>query len=101
MQTVKNKFKNIKNEHLKTMYKDKNSILSLKQPNNFYRELVSSRFISNFKNIKKPEIYKCSDKRYKLFQNYFNETNKFTKTNVKFGKFAEKLPATQSISNII
>ena len=62
MQTVKNKFENIRNEHLKSIYKDRNFILSLKQPNNLYRELASSRFISNFKNIRKPGTYKCSDK---------------------------------------
>ena len=58
------------------MYKDKNFILSLKQPNNLYREWISSRFISNFKNIKKSGTYKCSDKRCKIFQNYLNEINK-------------------------
>ena len=45
IQTVKNKFKNIKNEHLKSTYKDTNFILSLKQPKSLYGELASSRFI--------------------------------------------------------
>ena len=44
MQTVKKKFKNIWNEHLRSIYKDTNFILSLKQPKNLYRELTSSRF---------------------------------------------------------
>ena len=78
MQTVKNKFKNIKNERL---YKDIIFILSLKQPKNLYKELTSSRFISSFKNIKKPGTYKCSGKRCKICQNYLNETNKFTLSN--------------------
>ena len=43
MQTVKNKFENIKNEHPKS-----------ETTNNFYRELASSGSISNFKNIRKP-----------------------------------------------
>ena len=65
MQTVKNKFKNIKNERLRSIHK----------------ELTSSRFISSFKNIKKPGTYKCSGKRCKICQNYLNETNKFTLSN--------------------
>ena len=81
MQTVKNKFKNIRNEHLKSLYKDTNFILSLKQPKNLYRELASSRFISNLKHIRKPGTYKCSDKRCKICQIYLNETNKFTMSN--------------------
>ena len=48
MQIVKNKFKNIRNEHVKSIHKDTNFILSLKQPKKLYRELASSRFISNF-----------------------------------------------------
>ena len=32
MQEVKNKFKNIRNEHLRSIYKDTNFILPLKQP---------------------------------------------------------------------
>ena len=81
MQTVKNKFKNMRNEHLKSVYKDTNFILSLKQPKNLYRELTSSRFISNFKNIRKPGTYRCSDKRCKICQNCLNEANKFTVSN--------------------
>ena len=81
MQTIKNKFKNIRNEHLKSIYKDTNFILSLKQPKNLYRELASSRFISNLKHIRKPGTYKCSDKRCKICQIYLNETNKFTMSN--------------------
>ena len=81
MRAVKNKFKNIMNKHLKSEYKDKNFILSLKQPKNLYRELTYFRFISNLKNISKPGTYKCSDKRCKICQNYLNETNKFTMSN--------------------
>ena len=66
MQTVKNKFKNIRNEHLKSIYKDTNLLLSPKQPKKLYRELGSSRFISNFKNIRKTGTNKCSDKRCKM-----------------------------------
>ena len=80
---MKNKFKSIRNEHLQSMYKDTNFMLFLKKTNNFYRELVSSRFISNLKNIRKPGTYICSDKRCKICQNYLNETNKFTKLNVQ------------------
>ena len=54
MQALKNKFKNVRNEHLKSMYKDTNFILSLKQPKHFFRALTSSRFISSFKYIRKP-----------------------------------------------
>ena len=79
MQTVKNKFKNTRNEHLKCIYKDTNLTLPLKQPKNLYRELTSSRFISNFKIIRKN--YKCSDKRCKINQNYLNETSQFTMSN--------------------
>ena len=81
MQTVKNQFENIRNEHLKSIYKDTNFILSLKQPKNLYRELASSRFISNLKHIRKPGTYKCSDKRCKICQIYLNKANKFTMSN--------------------
>ena len=81
MQTVKNKFKNIKNERLRSICKDIIFILSLKQPKNLYKELTSSRFISSFKNIKKPGTYKCSGKRCKICQNCLNGTNKFTFSN--------------------
>ena len=72
-QTVNSKFKNIRNEHLISIYKDTNFILSLK--------LAYSRFIPNFKNIRKLGTYKCSEKRCKICQNYLNETNKFTISN--------------------
>ena len=52
MQAVKNKFKNLRNKHLKSTYKDTNFIQSLKQPKHLYRELAHSRFMSNFKNIR-------------------------------------------------
>ena len=55
--------------------------MSPKQPKGLYRELASSRFISNFKNVRKPVTYKCSDKRCKICQDYLNETNKFTISN--------------------
>ena len=42
-----------------------------------HRDLPFSNFTSNFKTIRKPETYKCSDKRCKICQNYLNETNKF------------------------
>ena len=75
---MKNKFKNIRNKHLKSIYKDANFILSLKQPKHLCEELTSFRFISNFKKIRKPGTYKRRDKRRKIFQNYLNETNKLT-----------------------
>ena len=81
MKTVKNKFKIIRNEHLRSTYKYTNFILSLKQPRDLYRELTSSRFISSFKNTKKAGTYKCSDKTCKICQNYLNESNKFTMSN--------------------
>ena len=43
-----------------------------------YRELTSSRFILNLKNIRKPGTYNCNDKRCEICQNYLYETNKFT-----------------------
>ena len=81
MQEVKNKFKNIRNEHLKFRYKHSHLILCLKQPKNLFREFASSKFISNFKNIRKLVTYKCSDKRCRIYENYLNETNKFTMSN--------------------
>ena len=77
-QTVKNKFENIRNELLKSIDKDTNFIMYLKQPTYLYKEFVSSRFISNFKNFRKPGTYKCSNKSCKIRQNYLNEANKFT-----------------------
>ena len=91
METVKIKFNNLRNERIKFIYKDVNLILSLKYPISFYRELASSKFISNFKNTKKPGTYKCSDKRCKICQNYLNETNTFTMSNGQIWKSAEKL----------
>ena len=66
IKTVKNKFKNIRKEHIRSIYRDTNFKLPLKQPKNLYRELTSSRFISSFKNIRKLGTYKCSDKRCKI-----------------------------------
>ena len=81
MQTVKNKFKNIRNEHFKSIYKDSHFILSRKLTKNLYTEFASSRLISNFKNIRKLITYKCSDKRCRICENYLNETNEFTMSN--------------------
>ena len=91
MQTVKNKFKNIRNEHLKSIYKDGNFILSLKQPENLYRQLASFRFISNFKNIRKAGTYKRSYKRCKIFQNNLNEINKFTMSDGQVWEIRRKI----------
>ena len=55
--------------------------MSLKQSKNLYRELASSKFTSNFKNIRKPETYECSNKRCKICQYYLNETKTFTMSN--------------------
>ena len=81
MQTVKNKFKNIRNVHLRSIYKDANFTLCLKQLKRLYRELTCSGFISSFKTIRKPGAYKYSDKRCSMCQNYLNETKKFTMSN--------------------
>ena len=69
MQTIKNKFKNTRNEHLKSIYKDTNFTLPLKQPKHLYKELVSSRFISNLKHIRKPELINTviNDAKYAEF----------------------------------
>ena len=83
MQTLKNKFENISNEHLISIYKKSNFILPLKLQKNLYVELASSRFLSNFKNIRKPGTCKWSDTRCKICQNYLNEGNKFTMSNVE------------------
>ena len=77
MQTVKNRFRNKRYEYLKSICQDTNLTLLLKQPKNLYRELTSCSFISNFQN-RKPETYKCSDKRCKICENSLNKTNKFT-----------------------
>ena len=68
-------------QHSRSIYKDTNFILSLRQPKYLFRELTSSRSISNFKNIRKPRTYKCSNKRCKICQNYLNKTSKFTMPN--------------------
>ena len=91
MKTVKNKFKIINNKHLKSIYKDTNFILLPKQPKNLYRELASSRFISNFKNIRKPGTYKRSDKRCKICQIYLDETKKFTMPNVQIWEILREI----------
>ena len=101
MQTVKKKFNNIWNEHLRSIYKDTNFILSLKQPKNLYRELTSPRFISSFKNIRKPGTYKCSDKDAKFINIFPMKSVNSQYQMVKFGRFAEKLTATQSMPSII
>ena len=70
-------------------------------PKNLHRELTSFRFISNFKNNRKPGNYKYSDTRCQVCQNYLNEINKFTLSNGRVWEFAEKLTATQSMPYII
>ena len=56
MQTAKNKFKNIKNEHLKSTHKTTNFVLCMKQPENLCRELASYRFIKVIKDAKYVKI---------------------------------------------
>ena len=56
-----------------------------------FRELASSRFISNFKSVRKPGTYKCSDKRCKMCQNYLNETNEFTRLNGQIWEIRRKI----------
>ena len=68
-----------------------NFILSLKQPKPLYRELASSRFISNFKNIRQPGTYKCSDKRCKICQNYLNEIKEFTISNCQIWEIRREI----------
>ena len=65
--------------------------MSLKQPKNLYRELAFSKFISNFKNIRKLGTYKCSGKRCKICQSYLNETNKFTMSNGQVWKIRREI----------
>ena len=98
MQTVKNKFKNIWNEHLRSIYQDTNFALSLKQPKNLHRELTSSRFIlSSSKNIRKQGTYNARDAKYVKIISIKPINSQFQM--VKFGKFAEKLTATQTMSS--
>ena len=60
-------FKNIRNKHLKYIYKIRDFILSLKKKKkNLYWELGSSRFVSNFKSSRKPGTYEHSGKRSKI-----------------------------------
>ena len=91
---MKKKFESINNEYLKSIYKDKNFILSLKQPKNLIRELGSSIFISNFKKIRKPGTYKCSNKNEKYVKIIQMKPINLQCLMVKFGKSAEKLTAT-------
>ena len=56
-------------------------LLSLKQTKNVDAYLTSSKFMANFKNIRKSGTYKCSDKRFKTWRNYLNKTNKLTVSN--------------------
>ena len=53
--------------------------------------MTSSRLILNFKNIRKPGTHKCNDKRCEIFQNYLNETNKFTMPNGKVWEIHKKI----------
>ena len=85
---------NTLNPYIKISYCHKDVIkivMSLKQPKNVHRELASSRFISNFKNIRKPGTYKYSDKRCKICQKILNETNKFTMSNGQVLEFHREI----------
>ena len=62
METVKNKCGNIRNEHLKSIYKDTNFILSLKQPKNLNRELTPFRLVSSFKTLENQELTNAGTK---------------------------------------
>ena len=53
--------------------------------------MTSSRLILNFKNIRKPGTHKCNDKRCEIFQNYLNETNKFTMPNGEVWEIRKKI----------
>ena len=93
-QTVKSKFRNIRKEHLKSI-KIQISYCLRNNQKKLYRDLLSSGFISNFKNIRQPGTFKCNDKRCKICSDYSHETDTFTISNgLKFGKFPEKLTVT-------
>ena len=66
-----------------------------------YRVLVPSRFISSFKNNRKPWTYKWSDKRCKVSENYLNETNKFVMSNGQIWWNGNPQTDTQLMSYII
>ena len=71
----------------KSICKDTDLMLSLKQRKKLYRESASLRFISNFKNIRKPGTYQCSDERWKICQ---NDTNKFAMSNDQIWEIHEE-----------
>ena len=85
---------------LKSIYKDTTFILSLRQPKYLYRELASSRFISNYQNTRKPETYKWSHKRCEMCQNYLNESNKFAILNGQIWEICGEIDC-YSVSYII
>ena len=53
--------------------------------------MASSRFISNFKNIRKRGTYTCSDKQCIICQIHLNETNKFTMSNGQVWEICRKI----------
>ena len=75
---IRRKFNDIQSDHLKNVFKNSNTILPQKQPKN----LPKSRFSNDTNNfIQLKELFKCTDKRFKICLLYVNEGNSFVMSN--------------------
>ena len=81
------KFKNIRNERLKSIHKGKNFILSLKQSKNLYR---TSDSYQNLKTLENQELTNAMTKDTKYVET-MNETNKFTMSNSQDWEIRRKI----------
>ena len=87
---VKQNFKYLENAELKTIFRDTNFILLLRQPKNLFREWISSTFRIKT-NETKPDTYKCSGiPKYTKYTKYIKMQLIVLKCQTaKFGKSAD------------
>ena len=70
---------NVQSHHPKDVFQNVNRILTQLQLKNMLRTLTATIFYSN--NSMQIGVYKCSDKRYKIWKLYFNQCNSFLCSN--------------------
>ena len=73
---------NIQSDQLKTVFKNSNRILAQKQPKSLLRLLSKAIFNTDTNNFIQPKgLFKCTDKRCKIYSLYVNEDNSFVMSN--------------------
>ena len=84
MKNIKRKIENTPSDYIKEIFQESNIFLSQYQPKNLLR-LLSNTSISRNSNLPKA-IFKCNDKRCKIYRLYITEFSEFELANRKIWK---------------